>query len=134
MEGLDAAIGKPGSKMAMILDQQAGLCKFILYDQKKIIVRSLLPVDLNDPMFSTSPWNSKPVGTKTIDSHPCQAYELGSTSKGWIADDIHCLVRLEQKSANTTTVTELKSYSPKPPDQNLLEIPADFTPMGTIAR
>ncbi|HEY9868126.1 MAG TPA: DUF4412 domain-containing protein, partial [Candidatus Obscuribacterales bacterium] len=67
---------------------------------------------------SARQYNSKPLGAKVIDGHPCHGWQTtvqGTTSESWIGDDINNLVYSVTSGPYGQSSMRLKSYSADQP-------------------
>lgn len=79
-----------------------------------------------DPLYMrarmTAPGNSKPLGTKTINGHPCHGWKGESGGEVWIDDDYGCFVQATMGDVTTT----MTSFSANPPEPSLFQPPPGY--------
>jgi hypothetical protein len=76
---------------------------------------------------------AKSLGTKVIDGHPCQGWEVssqGTKSESWIGTDINNLVYSVSSSAQGQSTMRLKQYSAQAPSASLFTVPSDYKVMA----
>lgn len=85
---------------------------------------------------SARQYNSKPLGVKVIDGHPCHGWQTtvqGTTSESWIGDDINNLVYSVTSGPYGQSSMRLKSYSAAQPSSTLFTVPSDYKIMSIPA-
>lgn len=122
-----------GQKATSIMDYPNNLCTTLIEAQHMAIKMPMRQSGehITDEA-SAKKANAKPLGEKTIDGHPCHGYEHagdGATSRVWIGDDIHYLVRSETITPNGTMAMDLKTWSSKAPSQELFLVPPGYKEM-----
>lgn len=122
-----------GMKSASIMDYPNKVCTTLMETQKMAVK---MPLSTSKGQItdeaSAKKENAKSLGQKTIDGHPCHGYEhseANSTSRVWIGDDIHYMVRSEAVTPNGTMVMDLKSWSTAAPSADLFVVPAGYKEM-----
>ena len=122
-----------GMKSTSIMDYPNKLCTTLMETQKMAIRMPLTTSrsQITDEA-SAKKENAKSLGQKTIDGHPCHGYESvepSGTSRVWIGDDIHYMVRSESITPNATIVLDLKAWSTTPPSSDLFIVPSGYKEM-----
>ena len=122
-----------GMKSTSIMDYPNKVCTTLMEAQKMAIKMPLTSSkgQITDEA-SAKKENAKSLGQKTVNGHPCHGYEHvepSGTSRIWIGDDIHYMVRSEAITPNGTIVMDLKSWSTTAPSPDIFIVPTGYKEM-----
>jgi len=120
-------IQQSGNTQIGIVDYLRGVTTAIVPDKQIAVCTPVVPDQCMAEESVTR--DGTPIGTKTIDGHPCHGYQRRQglfTSDIWIGDDTHYMVHADTYFQKDKSTFALRDWSDAPPSPDLFQVPPDY--------